>query len=523
MWQGLVAIFYIIYPAIGEGDVGYFWHVTDIHYDPEYSQMGSAKSMCHHLANQSLNYGEVGHYGDFRCDCPMALLKSAIDAMVRVRPDPDFVLWTGDNSAHVEGVTWPQVYSDTRLLGRLLERAFNRSRIVPTLGNHDCIPTNQMSTREGGAYRNFLSRGGLDQILPSSAWDTFMEGGFYSLLVGKELRLLSLNSVLWYAINRETRNATDPAKQMCWLEEQLRQARAAQEKVYISGHIAPGFNNRANLGQLGFQMYHPFFAKKFNGLMSEYADVVVAQFYGHQHCNGFMLVSGGAGAVSTSAHLAGSVTPWGSSWAKSANISVPVNPSVRLYKYDRLTGTPLDYTVFFLNLTRANADYEQARAANRAPPDPMWEPLYTFTTAYDIPDASTASLLALHAKMAAAEDVLVRYVRFTTSLKDLGPCDEFCVRLQLCSAGHTDAKEYRDCMRGRVEADTGMPRFDARKHPAHHFAPPGHGHVADHEATTFRDVAIGLSVSLLIVVCIVLAVRAKRASMLTGPRYANFT
>ncbi|XP_064483650.1 acid sphingomyelinase-like phosphodiesterase 3b [Ornithodoros turicata] len=470
--------------------------------------------MRHHRVH---GHGTVGHYGDFHCDSPEALIRSALEAMAKVKPNPDFVLWTGDNSAHSEDSTLPQVYSDNRFVSILLSRhTFNKTVIVPALGNHECVPPNVMPPSNSSFYRGFLTRGGYAKLLVGASTDTFEKGGYYSRQLNKHLRILVLNNVLWYAANQKTCNMHDPSDQMHWLQKQLEDARSSQQKVFITGHIAPGFNNRANPGQVAFQLYHKEHSMKFNSLMSEYADIVAGQFYGHQHSHAFVLISSGSGSVSTAAHLSGSVTPWGSIHARAVNISIPVNPSVRLYKYDRSTGNLLDYTVYFMNLTQANADYDQARTSNEAAqPNMLWQPLYTFTTAYNVPDASTASVLALYAKMVAGEDVIAQYVRYTTSLKDFGPCDDFCIRVHLCAIGHTDTMDYQTCMNSDVT------RAKARKQMFHLASSPQND--TSDRSTTMRDVAIGLSVSALIVVWIILAVRAKRASMMTGPRYAHFT
>lgn len=133
---------------------------------------------------------------------------------------------------------------------------------------------------------------------------------------------------------------------------------------------------------------------------------------------------------------------------------------------------------------------------------PNWEPLYTLTTQYGIPDASTASMAALGQRLSASAPLLDAYVRLGTALKDVGPCDAFCRQVQLCAVLAARAGPHGACLRG----------------PAHQtwVSPP------PEEATTLRDVLVGVSVSLLIVASIVLLVRAKRARMMAGPRYGRF-
>lgn len=54
----------------------------------------------------------------------------------------------------------------------------------------------------------------------------------------------------------------------------------------------------------------------------------------------------------SSSVLASSVTPW--HVQSKSNVSVPVNPSIRLMHYDRNSLLLTDYDQFYLNLTKAN-------------------------------------------------------------------------------------------------------------------------------------------------------------------------
>lgn len=56
-------------------------------------------------------------------------------------------------------------------------------------------------------------------------------GGFYSQLVKPGLRMVSLNTILYYGPNKVTENMTDPAGQFRWLEKTLLKASQNQEKV----------------------------------------------------------------------------------------------------------------------------------------------------------------------------------------------------------------------------------------------------------------------------------------------------
>ena len=73
--------------------LGYFWQVTDFHYDANYSASGNPTDMCHQDKGQHFTNSPFGNY---LCDAPMKLIESAIKAMATLnRNTTDFIIWTG--------------------------------------------------------------------------------------------------------------------------------------------------------------------------------------------------------------------------------------------------------------------------------------------------------------------------------------------------------------------------------------------------------------------------------------------
>lgn len=68
---------------------GYFWHVTDFHWDHTYM---SEDLSCNDVVET------YGLYGDYWCDAPWKLVNDSVEAMKVLKPDPDFILWTGYTS-----------------------------------------------------------------------------------------------------------------------------------------------------------------------------------------------------------------------------------------------------------------------------------------------------------------------------------------------------------------------------------------------------------------------------------------
>ena len=65
-----------------------FLQVSDLHMDTNYDEQKSCKK-----DNEQNN--EDMPYGNYNCDSPKILVKSAIEYMRKQFPNPDFILWTG--------------------------------------------------------------------------------------------------------------------------------------------------------------------------------------------------------------------------------------------------------------------------------------------------------------------------------------------------------------------------------------------------------------------------------------------
>ncbi|XP_002411298.3 acid sphingomyelinase-like phosphodiesterase 3b [Ixodes scapularis] len=427
-------------------DVGFFWHVSDLHYDKDYATNGTRDAMCHYSPNQT-EHDDIGPYGDSRCDAPKLLIESAFSAMRDIQPEPDYILWTGDNLPHLPDIPWSEVYSETRWLGEVLSRSFPNSPIVPTLGNHDCSPPNDMRPDN---MSKFLSEADFKSLLPSSAWGTFEKAGYYSWTVSGTLRLVCLNTVLWFTGNlAPVVNGSD--EQLAWLHMQLQQAQELGEKVYISGHVAPGFNTRVFASDVAVtELFRDDINEMYQDLISNFSDTVAGQFFGHLHGNSFVLISDADGQTVNSAQVTASVTPWTPTVRDHWSVSVPTQPMVRLYKYDRHSARLLDYTVYYMDLDKANL-----RSQNHT----TWGALYTLTTQYGVPDASTASMVAIAERLRSDSLFLDMYIKLGKAFKDVVPCDSFCRRVQLCATLAARAVYHAACLQLDQGNESQKPRI----------------------------------------------------------------
>ncbi|KAG8182725.1 hypothetical protein JTE90_026176 [Oedothorax gibbosus] len=421
---------------------GYFWHVSDFHVDQNYSRTGNPHKLCH--SENGKSFSDNGLYGNFLCDSPQKLINVTVSSMKRIQPKPDFILWTGDNLPHTVDFNpdWNVTFEAIRNISQLLHSTFPGIAIIPCIGNHDTFPPNILAPEEKiEEYKQYLELGGWDQLIPKEAWPDFIQGGFFSMLVKPKLRVISLNTILWYTNNKLTEDIADPANQFKWLGQLLKNATKASEKVYIIGHVAPGFYSRTIPGKKGDSTYHPNKLVTFNRILHYFSNIIIGQMYGHYHIDMFTVSQYGTGNFEGSALLASSVTPWHQ--ADLANVSIPVNPSIRLMHYSLQDSTLLDYDQFYMNLTKANANHESSEETASQ----LYEKLYTFTEFYEVKDLSTPSLVAIYEKLKQDPKLFESFYVFLSAGERSTACDATCKVAQLCGMACTSLSEYNECMR----------------------------------------------------------------------------
>ncbi|GIX68892.1 acid sphingomyelinase-like phosphodiesterase 3b [Caerostris extrusa] len=270
-----------------------FWHITDTHVDQNYSRSGNALNMCHKNPNIRRNNVDNGLYGNFLCDSPQYLINATILSMKYIQPTPDFIIWTGDNLPHSLDFIpdWDVTFEAIRNTTFMLRSSFPDITILPSIGNHDTFPPNILptDTSANNIYKGYLEKGGWKDLIIENQWPTFVQGGYYSHLLKSGFRIISLNTILWYSPNNLTEKMPDPGNQFRWLEGLLKNSSRLSEKVYIIGHVPPGYYNRVNPGQKSDSTFHPQHLESYLKLLLKYSPVIVGQFYGHLHMDMFQV------------------------------------------------------------------------------------------------------------------------------------------------------------------------------------------------------------------------------------------
>ncbi|EGW30142.1 phosphate metabolism transcription is regulated by PHO system [Spathaspora passalidarum NRRL Y-27907] len=268
---------------------GRFLHITDIHPDPYYKAGSSLDEACH------AGKGTAGKYGDaiLGCDAPMILMDDTIAWIKENLKDKiDFVVWTGDNVRHDNDRQYPrtesQIFDMNQHVSDLMYEVFKKNDstpgldvdLVPSLGNNDVYPHNLFSpgptlqTRE--LYRIW------QKFIPPEQLHTFNRGAyFFQEVIPNKLAVLSINTLYLFQSNPLVDNCDkkkEPGYKLFeWLGYTLKEMRARNMKVWLSGHVPPNEKN-----------FDISCLRKYIVWMHEYRDIIIGGLYGHMNLDHFI-------------------------------------------------------------------------------------------------------------------------------------------------------------------------------------------------------------------------------------------
>ncbi|XP_049951811.1 acid sphingomyelinase-like phosphodiesterase 3a [Schistocerca serialis cubense] len=463
---GAALLLVLLCPA-SHAKIGYFWHITDIHYDPKYDRSGDTKSNC--WRSDTGRAGGVGgaspgQLGDYRCDAPWDLVESAVRAMKSKHGDNiDFILWTGDGASHVGARGQEQQLSALQNITALLRQSFSSQFVFPVLGHEDAP----------GAYHNLTQL--WSYWLPSEALHTMRKGGYYTIeRKERKLRLILINTNLYIGVGGASHGSDDdPAGQWAWLENTLQKSLNNRETVYIVGHVPPGGDERTS--GLVTPPARAVFRERFNAryleLVRRYSSIIVGQFFGHLHADCFRVVYDTSGVPVSWIMVAPAVSP-------RRGHGSATNPGLRLYKFDTDTGKVLDYAQYFLDLQQVAArealvqqqqqQHQHQHHHHHTPHADEWQLEYNFTSYYGVHEISPEALAGLaeafpdpaRAKLANKYDRAAS-VRYTGAGGGGAWCDSACAHAHFCSATKLERAALRRCLAvaaSSLHSAAGVPR-----------------------------------------------------------------
>ncbi|KAF7872568.1 hypothetical protein EAF04_003488 [Stromatinia cepivora] len=342
-------------------------HFSDIHVDREY-QVGAnsncTKPICCRPYTSADAPGNnaypAGEYGNYKCDATLSLEESMYAAIKEVAPDATATLFTGDI---VEGSVW-LVNSTTNIadINDAYSRMSGLTNIFAATGNHESAPVNSFPPEAVGVttyqwvYDTLSTnwKAFIDSTAASSA-DSF--GAYSTLLPGGNLRIISINTNLYYRSNYWLYEATmekDPSGQLAWLVTELQAAETAGERVYIIGHMPMGSSD----------VFHDT-SNYFNQITQRYSATIAALFFGHTHRDQFQITYSDYSAQTAAnalevSYIIPSMTPTSG------------YPTFRVYTVDPETYGILDFTNYI-------AEFDLTSSTQSAP---IWKPYYSAKAAY---------------------------------------------------------------------------------------------------------------------------------------------
>uniref|UniRef100_A0A3P9LA01 Acid sphingomyelinase-like phosphodiesterase n=1 Tax=Oryzias latipes TaxID=8090 RepID=A0A3P9LA01_ORYLA len=404
---------------------GRFWHITDLHLDPTYHLAPDPTKVC--FSSKGVPAAHAGIYGDFLCDSPYSLIQSAFAHMAPLTQPQDFIIWTGDSPPHVppDELSTDMVIQVISNMTHTIREHFPNLTVYPALGNHDYWPQDQMPASTNAIYKAAAEL--WKPWLQSEALLTLSEGGFYSQLVKPGLRLVSLNTILYYGPDQVTKNMSDPAGQFQWLQKTLESAARNLEKIYIIGHVPVGY--------LPFVKNTTAIQKRHNerlvSIFRKYAHVIAGHFYGHTHRDSIMVLLDQRGKPVNSLFVSPAVTP-----IKNVLESYSNNPGFRMYLYNSQDYSMLDIWQYYLNLTEANEKQKSD-----------WRLEYIMTEAFGLTDLQPQSLLQLGLSFLEPQTKAfdTYFSHFMVNYDSSIICAGDCKVKQVCAVLYLDQQTHSKC------------------------------------------------------------------------------
>jgi len=336
-----------------------FLQVSDIHLDLNYKEDGNEAKFCREVS------GKASKYGSYKCDPPKILVESAFEAMKKYSPNPEFILWTGDNSAHDQTLNKSDIMSNLRFVTQKFHKFYPGVPVIPVLGNHDSAPKdyfpdskNESTPKQ--AYSDYITEGSFGDLLHARSKESeeFKQCGYYVLRnssfdLNVTQTFIVLNTGLYYhnkAIDPIS-YPPDPCGQFDWLNKTLAACKP-KERVFIIAHIPPGyFEHWPKMPMFSNENY----TKSYMDIITrkDYAKKIVAHFYGHTHTDSFRLFMDPEHKEPVGlAFIAPSITPL-------VYVHDGVNPSFREYEYDHINRTIMTYNQYYLPLNLFINDTEE--------------------------------------------------------------------------------------------------------------------------------------------------------------------
>ena len=386
-------------------------------------------------------------------DTPFALFDSSVKAMRSHAADAKFVTVSGDLLAHAFQCKYKTLFPQSTPAGYRafvektldfvmdeIDGAIPNAPVYVALGNND----SDCGDYQIDAHSEFLAVTGKEVTKNfsaserQSAQESFAAGGYYSVSLPAPIenaRLLVLDDLFMatnYATCAGKADQTEADAQLAWLRQQLTEARANNQKVWVMGHIPPGVDLYATvtrkLDVCGGQKPTMFLSsEKLAEVIAEFADVVELAIFAHTHMDELRLLKEDGQSPASGKSVA----------VKMVSSISPINgnhPSFTVAQVDPSSAALKDYKVF--------------AASNLTGIDAAWTEEYDFARSYHLAAFTSSSVSQLIAGFAADPDAKTKAsqkyiedfsVGYATSLLQLAWPQ------YVCTLTNYTAKAFRAC------------------------------------------------------------------------------
>jgi sphingomyelin phosphodiesterase acid-like 3 len=337
------------------------------------------------------------------------------------------------------------------------DAAFPGAPVYAALGNND----SGCGDYRLDAHSEFLAlvgkevTGSFSAAERPAAQQSFAAGGYYSVTLPAPIenaRLLVLNDLFMLSHYATCAGQPDPAAaaaELAWLNEQLTEARASKQKVWVMGHIPPGVDLYSTAKRLtgvcgGEKPVLFLSSEKLADTLVENSDVVQLAIFAHTHMDELKLLKAEAPAAHPGApehftiEAKGFIAEPKAVAVKLAPSISPVhanNPAFLVAQIDRSTAALVDYRVF--------------TASNQTGVHAEWKEEYDFARSYHAQEFTAASVGKLISGFAsdpaAATDTSRAYIRNFMAGTD-SPLLSLVWPQYVCSLSNHTAQGFRSCV-----------------------------------------------------------------------------
>ncbi|KAF9586166.1 hypothetical protein BGW38_009063 [Lunasporangiospora selenospora] len=363
-------------------------HFSDWHVDPHYKPGTEAKCSHNICCRDYGRWNDPGpiqkpasKWGEGKCDTPIELGVSALEAIPQFVKNASFGLFTGDIVSHDSWMVTEKYIADEESKSYELFKSYLHDlKLYVVLGNHDSYPSDQAPGRH--RPNSYIAHKWLydhvAKIWEKNNWITTLEAEYarshnamYMTRPTPGLKLITLNTDLYYVRNYFTlldSDQDDPSGMFHDLIMELQDSEDRNERVWIMGHMAPIARSLPRSSIL------------FQRIVARYSPHVIAGlFFGHFHQDKFFVfhdpdaADQNADSAINVAYQGPSITPLDRA-----------NPAIRWYDVDAKTFSVLDTHTAYTDILGQGSFWEENDMR------PEWKLEYSAREAYDNPSAPLA-------------------------------------------------------------------------------------------------------------------------------------